>query len=756
MKFTRTIRQLSIKDTNIAGGKGAALGEMARIGIPVPKGFVVLTAAFERFIKETGIEKDITKALESVDTKKIDTIEKASKRIKNLIASKEMPADISEDIEKAFKRLNKKQTAVRSSATSEDSASAAWAGQLDSFLNSDKHNLISNIKRCWASLFNSRAIFYRFEKGMRNRKISVAVVVQEMVRAKKAGIAFSVHPVTGNRDHIIIEACHGTGEAIVSGRVTPESYVVDKKSMNITGIKNRVLDKKEIRKLAALIIRIEDHFGLPCDIEWAKDKRFYIVQSRPITSLKKHAEKNRFMLYRIRENALNPAYWNGVLITSDDIRKSYGTALKLQYFLFKDGRLRSYYLADDWARAAGYISKKVLRDKGFFQKICKNTEKARKKIQRWLSAGHYSGLSIESLIKKAKEIKALFMLYDAACFPAWYIAGDMLKKEIRGSVGLSDKEFDIISLPGKKTYVNQMETDILKSFLKDSKSAQKELARRYCWVTFGYDGPGSLDERYFKKRLDKLNRNSARKKLDRIRKKDQENRKLRKDISSRLTESQLRLIGIIQMITLWTDERKMLDFRLFYHYNEILKAIGRTAGVPLKNLKYLLTEELSKLDTEKERLIAESQKRIRDEFFLKVIHGSVAFGTDSEMKMFKEETGQEAKAGTIKGSVACRGKRRRYTARVKIILSPGDFKKLRKGDFLVATMTSPDYVLAMNRAAGFITDEGGVTCHAAISSREMGKPCIIGTKNATLLLNDNDVVEVDTDTGTVRKRPISR
>jgi len=118
--------------------------------------------------------------------------------------------------------------AVRSSATSEDSAAAAWAGQLDSYLNTNKKKILENVKRCWASLFTPRAIFYRFEKGLCGTDISVAVVVQKMVESEESGIAFSVHPVTEDPNHIIIEAGFGLGEAIVSGQITPDSYVVDK------------------------------------------------------------------------------------------------------------------------------------------------------------------------------------------------------------------------------------------------------------------------------------------------------------------------------------------------------------------------------------------------------------------------------------------------------------------------------------------------------------------------------------------------
>jgi len=260
---------------------------MTQAGIPVPQGFVILSNAFDRFLEETDLNVEIDSVLDTVDIKEVHTVENASEKIQAMILSKEIPEDIKIEILKFYKKLNCKFVAVRSSATSEDSASAAWAGQLDSFLNTIEENLLENVKKCWASLFTPRAIFYRFEKKLSKDKISVAVVVQKMVDSEKSGIAFSVHPVTQDENQIIIEAGFGLGEAIVSGSITPDSYIVDKQEFKILDInvneqtkalykkakggnewkklgdkgKKQVLTKKEIIKLAKLIVKIENHYG---------------------------------------------------------------------------------------------------------------------------------------------------------------------------------------------------------------------------------------------------------------------------------------------------------------------------------------------------------------------------------------------------------------------------------------------------------------------------------------------------------------
>ncbi len=314
MEFTRPFKQILKKDAALAGGKGASLGEMTQAGIPVPPGYVVLAGAFERFLEETDLDVEVDSILHKVNHKEIHTVEDASEKLKALILKARMPKDINQAILKAFGILNAKLVAVRSSATAEDSSSAAWAGQLDTYLNTTKANLLKNVQRCWASLFTPRAIFYRFEKNLHKQKISVAVVVQQMVESEVSGTAFSVHPVTQDRNQLIIEAGCGLGEAIVSGQITPDSYVVEKRGWRLldknvspqdraivraqTGgnawkkIPSRLgerqkLTDKEILELAKLIVRIEKHYRFPVDIEWARARgKFYITQSRPITTLK--------------------------------------------------------------------------------------------------------------------------------------------------------------------------------------------------------------------------------------------------------------------------------------------------------------------------------------------------------------------------------------------------------------------------------------------------------------------------------------
>jgi len=229
MNFIKSFLQITKNDAAIAGGKGASLGEMTNAGIPVPPGYVVLADCFEQFLMETHLDAEIDSILHTVDHKEMHTVEHASEKIQALILNAKMQEDIATEIQSEFVKLGAEFVAVRSSATAEDSSSAAWAGQLDSYINTTETTLLENVQKCWASLFTPRAIFYRFEQGLHGQKISVAVVVQKMVASEMSGIAFSVHPVTEDRNQLIIEAGFGLGEAIVSGQITPDSYVVEKK-----------------------------------------------------------------------------------------------------------------------------------------------------------------------------------------------------------------------------------------------------------------------------------------------------------------------------------------------------------------------------------------------------------------------------------------------------------------------------------------------------------------------------------------------
>lgn len=374
MSYIKSFSELGKNDASIAGGKGASLGEMTQVGIPVPDGFVILASAFERFLEETDLGVEIDAILHTVNKSEMRSVEHASEKIQHLILNAKMPADLSTDVQKHFDQLGTECVAVRSSATAEDSASAAWAGQLESYLNTDANTFLENVQRCWASLFTPRAIFYRFEKDLHTTKISVAVVVQKMVHSELSGVAFSVHPITEDKNQLIIEAGYGLGEAIVAGQITPDSYVVEKEPRRVTDVNTntqkkalyratgggnewqdivepkasaQVLTSEQILQLAELVIRIEKHYGFPCDVEWAfENNTFYIVQSRPITTLDKVQGIQKYK----KEDYLLVFWVQGVSVFVTDIHLDVYRELEVLY-LIDEGTFKQYFTKDAYARA---------------------------------------------------------------------------------------------------------------------------------------------------------------------------------------------------------------------------------------------------------------------------------------------------------------------------------------------------------------------------------------------------------------------
>lgn len=307
-------KEISFEDISIVGGKGANLGEIYNLGIPVPNGFVVTTAAYYHFLEINNLIPKIKEILKTLNPDNPDNLLAASKKIKTLIKTSPFDQDLATEIATAYHNLgNKIPVAVRSSATAEDSADASFAGQQETFLNvlGSKH-VMTRVRDCWASLFTPRSIFYRAKKRIDHFKVGVAVPVQKMVQSDISGIIFTVNPVTNEKNQIIIESIFGLGEYIVQGTVTPDQFIIDKNeweliqknhvSQEIKLIKSKIetkevkipkkeQDKQKISdeialKLAKIAQKLHNHYGKAQDIEFAIEKgTIYIVQTRPITTI---------------------------------------------------------------------------------------------------------------------------------------------------------------------------------------------------------------------------------------------------------------------------------------------------------------------------------------------------------------------------------------------------------------------------------------------------------------------------------------
>ena len=241
------LEEVGKNDLSTVGGKGASLGEMINIGVPVPGGFAVTAQAFRDFINRTGIAKKLFEAL-NVDVNQETELHKAEQTAKKLIMDAKVPKDIEQAIKSRYEELCKREgeqvfVAVRSSATAEDLPDASFAGQQETYLNTrGAEDVFNAVRKCWASLYGARAIFYRVEQGFEHDKVNLSAIVQKMVDSEKSGVMFSSQPSTGEAQ-VVIEGAWGLGESVVSGSVSPDNYVVDRKTKNIV---SKYIASKEI------------------------------------------------------------------------------------------------------------------------------------------------------------------------------------------------------------------------------------------------------------------------------------------------------------------------------------------------------------------------------------------------------------------------------------------------------------------------------------------------------------------------------
>lgn len=328
-------------DVGIVGGKGANLGELTSFGLPVPPGFCVTASGYTKFIKYAELDEVVKLLMEAVDVEDVDELTNASKEIQTKIKEKEFDPELKEEILSAYRefseniRLKDPEVAVRSSATAEDLPDASFAGQQDTYLHiSGEEELLNHIRDCFASLWTSRAIYYREKQNYDHFDVALSVVIQKMVNSEKSGVMFTANPINNSSDEMMINASYGLGEAVVSGIVTPDEYIIDKKTKKVIeknisekeymviknengvgtrtvnvkdilgedAIKAEALSEDELNTLIERGLKVEKLYGSVQDTEWGFDKdtkEFYFLQSRPITTLAGDKEEKEEKLITI-------------------------------------------------------------------------------------------------------------------------------------------------------------------------------------------------------------------------------------------------------------------------------------------------------------------------------------------------------------------------------------------------------------------------------------------------------------------------
>lgn len=796
-----------IKENDIVGGKGASLAKMWQNGFNIPNGYVIKAELFDEFLIQNNVKDKIQDLVSQCDINNEKEIELISAKIIEILKSCKISDTIENKIMQNFQKLNCKFVAVRSSATSEDGKNHAWAGQLETFLNVDKTNIIECVKKCWFSIFSPRALFYRI-KNNDVSEISVAVVIQKMIQSNISGIAFSINPTTNNKNEIIIESVLGLGEAIVSGKVTPDTYLINKNENTIKSkeiklqktklIKGSInnewvlaedgdvqkLDDEKILGLSNIIKKIEEFYGFPVDVEWGiENDTIYILQCRPITT----AEENK-LIEKIKKSGNWKFYvarrfnWyvenTEIYASLEKYQKELlGFEIATQNYLCLNGD--EYSLDSDFEILCNKLENYFKNDINFFEKFSKIEFELVEDVKKYLEYLNNKDLSVLSFEELSEEVEKFNDIYIKSFIPGMtrpedYLT-DRLEKELtdlKFSKEDIDNIFSKISTCPNYFPLSYSEEplDLLKIALmaKNGNDINQQIdnhIKKYSWIK----GPVEFEDTAFTKkdyleRVENLLKDDIEEKIENINKVRKDNDTQYEKILEQytFTEKTEKLIKAIRnFIFLRTYTTEYSDNLFFVGRHTIFKEISNRTNILEQDLIMLDDKEILEI-LRNRGIMSEQIKTILEDrkkgFAMIWINGEVqtVFGDKSlqlqaEIAEIYKTSGDEEKVlnkKIISGSVANRGKVRGIA---RVLTTYDDIYKVNKGDIIVATMTTPDYVSAMEKAAGFITDEGGITCHAAILSREFNVPCIVGTVNGTKEIKDGEMIELDAYTGKIYK-----
>ena len=792
-KYVAWFSELNNKKVPLVGGKGASLGEMFN-SMPVPNGFCITVHAYKEAL--ASILPEINEILK-LKVQDIDDLQNKEDIIKAKIAAIQMPKIVEKEIKENYRQIGGK-VAVRSSATTEDLADASFAGQQDSYLNIEGEQAVCEaVKKCWASLFNARAIQYREEKDFTHDDAYLAVVVQKMVDAEKAGVMFTANPINNATTEMIIEACFGLGEKLVSGEITPDTFIIDKKAATVKqeylNHKTKTLQENELKKLIELARNIEQHYEKPMDIEWAIEKgEVYILQARPITTIETEKWITNFSIECAGYQLLHPA-----------LRSAFKYAMEI---CFDEKKHLTQFLAimDDVHIKNACVKEKEIQNlvNATIQKIIEEPEKIKEihtqayiHNDEYLKHGkkcinvNFSNLSDKELAEEYTNILSIQnKAHGHALITTWFLDSyqekfsKLLMEKVQNICKNTKRDvaetFSILTTLPKNSLATIEEIESLAIVQKIQQSDEKEIIlnwqdttqmpecsfreemeahyQKWCWMPFSYLGPAYNREFYFEvwKGLVKENFN-AKERMQELQERPEKIKQQQKELIKELKINKeiQTILEIGADIAFLKGYRKDAMYHGMYALSFILKEAAKRLHVPLKDMYLLTDKEIS------DALINGAPI---DSTALYERKGKHCFVFDYETETVQEYRGkhaeeflktkkfveeEEVQVNIFKGTTACSGIAKGI---VKIINQPKDMSKMEFGNVLVAHTTMPSLLPAMKKAAAIITEDGGITCHAAIVSRELKIPCITGIKTATKVLKDGMTVEVNASEGIVR------
>jgi len=742
-------------DVREIGGKSKSLLKLVNAGFNVPKGFVIPVSYFFDTLKANDVYEKIIKLCENTTT---DNFKEHSEILHNIIMNCKVGFNIDESLQKL-----KLPVAVRSSSISEDGENYSFAGLHDSFLNVVKEDIMIYVKKVWASLFNDRALFYRLHKRLPLFE-GIAVIVLEMIEADYSGVIFTKHPIEQN--NILIEIISGTGADLVGGSVIPNRFLLNRKTLEISSVEisqNPTIDEKMVKMLADKCMEIEELYGKPQDIEWAVSDKLYFLQSRDAVFVNdidsKVVEIEQMHNWTLISSKISPLLWkswtakgntrdNLLKYTKEDI---FISMKQEELFYLKD--------IDDYQRVRDYYEIIFEKDINYFYRVQERCMVVHTDFINFCSENRkrdfttLSNTEIISIFNKYIEKIIATASFRTNVFLLGLIITDLIDVEIE-KIKRTGTEVDFyyeLVTPIKDLPFTEMQKNILfmcNKIEQDNLNLNNEKVqslienhlKKYAWLT---------THRYFGEPLTKKdvikaireNLGTSKKKLDKI-KIDNEKRKQELDKIKNINETIGKLIDIAQNYTYLQTYRIDVVNEGNHYVREMFNEICNRTKIEYNNLIYLTENEiiaaLNKNKNDYNKLAT-----IRKEYYViynvnnNEIH--IFEGINNKYITINKENKKNTKIDILKGKVAQRGK---IKGVAKVIKSKQDLNKLNEGDIIICPMTMPEMVLGLLKCSGIVTDEGGITCHAAQISRELKVPCVIGTGNASKMLNSGDIIEI--------------
>lgn len=749
------------------GGKGNSLVKLQKHKYNVPNFFVLDTSFFDEFLKENNINNKINELLDELN---LDNFIEISKKIRSLFKGAKATSSIKKYVNKNLKTLKTTNYAVRSSANIEDSNDKSWAGLFDSFLNVSKDDIENKIIACMESCFSARVLIYKLKKNI-TIPIKMAVIVQEMVNSECYGTLFTKDPITGE-DVIQIDV----GLNTVTHYEIKNSILYDSKGNKVTN--------KEFLELGKISKTIEKLYETAADIEWIIDNQgIHLLQARPITTINEtitrivEYAKNVQWNYHVTRLVLYFVKYSNVVLgrTRNNIHDVLGFELKPDNMLMLNGK--EYHETTTKDEINAFFEKMFKKDNQFFEKYADCEIKLSELIEDYIKdlTSRKNNLNV---IEEFERFKTNFIKTGApfSLIPDDYLeikTKNILKRVVKENEDINTI-FNILSTcPNpEKIFYNEEPLDLLKlaKKIKDKPELKEELINKHLDTYAWMKGPILIEEQAFtykdyEDRVNYLITTDIDKKIEDILKARAEREEEVSKIIEKypFTEDDKSMIhSMRRFVFLRTFMATVQDRLFFLGRHTLFEQISKEYNISKKELLMLTADEISDFlkNPKVEDCLKLAHDREKEYSIITIDEKVTSFAGDEAQKIDniltryikvqkREEKKQKVESSNniVTGMIANLGC---ITGRAKILNSYEDISNVNIGDIIVSTMTLPNYIAAMEKARGFITDEGGITCHAAILSREFNVPCIVGTINATKVIKDNDLIELDANNGIVR------